>query len=163
PTISLAELEQRGAAALADQPDLVTRVVDKVRLDQLATLMYTSGTTGRPKGVELLHHAWCWQGVAQATDGGLSPDDIQLLWLPLAHSFGKALLCGVVHTGLPTYVDGRLDQIMANLALVKPTLMCAAPRIFEKVYNTVVTTARAGGPAKARIFAWAVRVGKRAV
>ncbi|MBO0867077.1 MAG: long-chain fatty acid--CoA ligase [Micromonosporaceae bacterium] len=163
PTISLAELERRGTAALAEQPDLVTRVVEKVRLDQLATLMYTSGTTGRPKGVELQHRAWCWQGVAQAENGVLSPDDIQLLWLPLSHSFGKTLLCGILHAGLATYVDGRIDKIMANLALVRPTLMCAAPRIFEKVYNAVVTTARAGGPAKARIFAWAVRAGKRAV
>jgi long-chain acyl-CoA synthetase len=163
PTLTLDELERRGAAALAQQPDLVTQVVGDVRPDQLATLMYTSGTTGRPKGVELLQRSWCWQGVAQAENEVLQPDDLQFLWLPLSHSYGKSLLCGVVHTGMQTYVDGRIDKIMANLGVVKPTLMCAAPRIFEKVYATVVSTARAGGAAKARIFAWAVRVGRRGV
>jgi long-chain acyl-CoA synthetase len=163
PALTLDELERRGAAALAQQPDLVTQVVGDVRPDQLATLMYTSGTTGRPKGVELLQRSWCWQGVAQAENEVLQPDDLQFLWLPLSHSYGKSLLCGVVHTGMQTYVDGRIDKIMANLGVVKPTLMCAAPRIFEKVYATVVSTARAGGAAKARIFAWAVRVGRRGV
>jgi long-chain acyl-CoA synthetase len=163
PTMTLAELERRGAAALADDADLVDRIVAKVRPDQLATLIYTSGTTGRPKGVELLHAGWCWEGVAQREDDLLREDDLQFLWLPLSHSFGKTLVCGLIHTGLATYVDGRVDQIIANLAVVRPTLMCAAPRIFEKVYNAAIGSARAGGPARARIFAWAVRAGRRAV
>jgi len=140
PVLSLAELEQKGKAALAEDPELVTRVANAVRSDQLATLMYTSGTTGTPKGVELLHGGWVWEGVAQAKLGILRPDDLQYLWLPLSHSFGKTLTCGIIHVGLPTYVDGRIDKIVENLAIVKPTLMCGAPRIFEKVYNRVVST-----------------------
>jgi long-chain acyl-CoA synthetase len=161
PTMSLAELERRGTAALAEQADLVTRIVAQVRPEHLATVIYTSGTTGRPKGVELLHRGWCWEAVAQLADDLLVPDDLQFLWLPLSHSFGKTLICGVLHGGIPTYVDGRVDQIVANLAMVQPTLMCAAPRIFEKVYNGAVGAARAGGPVKARIFTWAFAVGRR--
>jgi long-chain acyl-CoA synthetase len=101
-----------------------------------------------------------WEGVAQAKLGILRPDDLQYLWLPLSHSFGKTLTCGIIHVGLPTYVDGRIDKIVENLAIVKPTLMCGAPRIFEKVYNRVVSTTKDAGGAKWKIFQWAFKVGR---
>jgi long-chain acyl-CoA synthetase len=163
PQMTLGELEQAGAKLLASDPDLVTRTVERIKPDQLATLIYTSGTTGRPKGVELLHAGWCWEGVAQGELGLLLPEDLQYLWLPLSHSFGKTLICGVVHVGLPTYVDGRVDKLVDNLGRIRPTLMCAAPRVFEKVYNRAVTSAQSAGGLKAKIFAWAVRVGKQKV
>jgi long-chain acyl-CoA synthetase len=163
PQMTLAELEKAGNEVLAQQPDLIENIVDTIGQDDLATLIYTSGTTGRPKGVELLHGGWCWQGVAQGAIGVLIPSDLQFLWLPLSHSFGKTLICGIIHVGVPTYVDGRVDKIIDNLGIIKPTLMCAAPRIFEKVYNRVVTQAQAAGGAKAKIFGWAVRVGKQRV
>ncbi|MGC4805826.1 AMP-dependent synthetase/ligase [Micromonospora sp. DT233] len=160
PQLTLAELEQRGARLLATEPGLVERLVEGIGPEHLATLIYTSGTTGRPKGVELLHGGWCWEGVAQAEAGLLRDDDLQYLWLPLSHSFGKTLLCGATHVGLPTYVDGRVDRLVDLLGVIRPTLMCGAPRVFEKVYNKTVTTARGGGGAKAKIFGWGVRVGQ---
>ncbi|TDC78570.1 long-chain fatty acid--CoA ligase [Micromonospora sp. KC606] len=163
PQLTLAELEQRGRQALAADPGLIERLVAPIGPDHLATLIYTSGTTGRPKGVELLHGGWCWEGVAQSDVGLLREDDLQYLWLPLSHSFGKTLLCGATHVGLPTYVDGRVEKLVDMLSIVRPTLMCGAPRVFEKVYNKAVTTARDAGGAKAKIFAWAVAVGKEKV
>ncbi|MBB5825284.1 long-chain acyl-CoA synthetase [Micromonospora carbonacea subsp. aurantiaca] len=163
PQLTLAELEERGGRTLADDPGLIERLTADLGPDHLATLIYTSGTTGRPKGVELLHGGWCWEGVAQAEVGLLRTDDLQYLWLPLAHSFGKTLLCGATHVGLPTYVDGRVEKLVELLAVVRPTLMCGAPRVFEKVYNKAVTTAQGAGGAKAKIFAWGVRVGKEKV
>lgn len=163
PQMTLSELEAVGAETLAEDPELVDRLVEQVGPEHLATLIYTSGTTGRPKGVELLHAGWCWEGVAQEQLDIMRPDDLQYLWLPLSHSFGKTVLCGVIHVGVPTYVDGRVDKLVENLAVVRPTLMCAAPRIFEKVYNRAVTTAQNGGALKAKIFNWAVRVGKAKV
>jgi long-chain acyl-CoA synthetase len=163
PQLTLAELEERGRAALAQQPDLVDKLVEGVGPDNIATLIYTSGTTGRPKGVQLLHRGWAWEGVAQAGLGLFESSDLQYLWLPLSHSFGKTLLCGIIHVGVPTYVDGRVEKLVDMLAVVQPTLMCAAPRIFEKVYNKTVTTALGGGGAKAKIFSWAVGVGKQKV
>ncbi|MFC6020348.1 AMP-dependent synthetase/ligase [Plantactinospora solaniradicis] len=163
PQLALADLEVQGALALESDPGLIDRLVADIDPDHLATLIYTSGTTGRPKGVELMHAGWCWEGVAQAQLGLIKAEDLQYLWLPLSHSFGKTLLCGVIHVGMPTYVDGRLDKLVELLGVVKPTLMCGAPRIFEKVYNRAVTTAQTGGGAKAKIFAWAVRTGKRKV
>jgi long-chain acyl-CoA synthetase len=163
PQLTLAELEEKGNAALAQTPDLIEQIVETVQPDHLATLIYTSGTTGRPKGVQLLHAGWVWEGVAQADLGLFESTDLQYLWLPLSHSFGKTLLCGIIHVGVPTYIDGRVDKLVDMLAVVKPTLMCAAPRIFEKVYNRTVTTALGAGGAKAKIFGWALATGKQRV
>ena len=163
PQLTLAELEERGRAALLAEQGMIERVVEGIGPDNIATLIYTSGTTGRPKGVQLLHGGWTWEGVAQQDLGLFASTDLQYLWLPLSHSFGKTLLCGIIHVGVPTYVDGRVDKLVEMLAVVKPTLMCAAPRIFEKVYNRTVTTALSSGGAKAKIFGWALATGKRKV
>lgn len=163
PQLTMTELEARGRAALQQDPQLIDRVVESIGPDHLATLIYTSGTTGRPKGVQLLHGGWTWEGVAQESLGLFESTDLQYLWLPLSHSFGKTLLCGIIHVGVPTYVDGRVDKLVDMLSVVRPTLMCAAPRIFEKVYNKTVTTALAGSGAKVKIFHWAVATGKEKV
>ncbi|MBL7256610.1 AMP-dependent synthetase/ligase [Paractinoplanes lichenicola] len=163
PQMTLAELEERGAAVLREKPTLIDEVVESIGPEHLATLIYTSGTTGRPKGVQLLHAGWTWEGVAQQDLGLFESTDLQYLWLPLSHSFGKTLLCGIIHVGVPTYVDGRVDKLVDMLSVVKPTLMCAAPRIFEKVYNKTVTTALSGSGAKVKIFHWAVATGKQKV
>jgi long-chain acyl-CoA synthetase len=163
PQMTLAELEKRGAEALKANPTLIEDIKNSLGPENLSTLIYTSGTTGRSKGVELLHGGWVWEGVAQGDVGVLLPTDLQFLWLPLSHSFGKTLICGIIHVGVPTYVDGRVEKIVDNLGLIKPTLMCGAPRIFEKVYNRVVTQATSAGGLKAKIFGWAVRTGKAKV
>ncbi|MFI6813865.1 AMP-dependent synthetase/ligase [Nonomuraea sp. NPDC050328] len=136
-------------------------LVEAIAPEDLATLIYTSGTTGRPKGVELTHANWLATGDSVAKLDLLGPADLHFLWLPLSHSFGKLLQVTMISCGVPTAVDGRLDKIVENLGVLKPTFMAAAPRIFEKVHNTVAaTTAREGG-AKAKIFDWAKKTGLR--
>ncbi|MGW0756275.1 AMP-dependent synthetase/ligase [Streptomyces sp. NPDC002814] len=158
--LTLAELESRGAAYLEKNPDVVKERVGAITKDQLATLIYTSGTTGRPKGVRLPHDNWSYMAKAIAATGLVSAEDVQYLWLPLAHVFGKVLTSGHIEVGHVTAVDGRVDKIIENLPVVKPTYMAAVPRIFEKVYNGVVAKARAGGPAKYKIFQWAAGVAR---
>ncbi|MFD3749126.1 AMP-dependent synthetase/ligase [Streptomyces cyaneofuscatus] len=158
--LSLAELEKRGTAYLDEHPDAVEETVGAIEREQLATLIYTSGTTGRPKGVRLVHDCWSYQGVAQEASGLLRSDDVQFLWLPLSHVFGKALIAGQVRTGHVMAVDGRIDRIITNLPAVRPTLMASAPRIFEKVYNGIAGRARAEGGAKYKIFLWAAKVAR---
>lgn len=158
--LSLAELEERGAAYLEKKPDLIQEKVGAITSEQLATLIYTSGTTGRPKGVRLPHDNWSYMAKAIAATGLISAEDVQYLWLPLAHVFGKVLTSGQIEVGHVTAVDGRVDKIIENLPVVQPTYMAAVPRIFEKVYNGVAAKARAGGPAKYKIFQWAAEVAR---
>lgn len=159
--ISLAELEDRGRRAHDASPAEFDRVVDGVKPEDLATLIYTSGTTGKPKGVRLVHECWTYEAEAMAALGIMSPSDLQYLWLPLSHSFGKVLQVGQIRIGFPTAVDGRIDKLVDNLAVVRPTFMAAAPRIFEKVHNKVVQGAKDAGGLKYAIFKWAVGVGRR--
>ncbi|GAA2774310.1 AMP-dependent synthetase/ligase [Streptomyces rameus] len=158
--ITLAELERRGAAYLESHPQLIKERVGAITKDQLATLIYTSGTTGRPKGVRLPHDNWAYMAKAIAATGLVTIDDVQYLWLPLAHVFGKVLTSGQIEVGHVTAVDGRVDKIIENLPVVRPTYMAAVPRIFEKVYNGVAAKAREGGPAKYKIFQWAAEVAR---
>jgi len=158
--LSLAELEQRGATYLEEHPDAIEKTVAGINRDQLATLIYTSGTTGRPKGVRLVHDCWAYQAYAQEALGLMNEDDVQYLWLPLSHVFGKTLTSGHIKVGFVTAVDGRVDRIIHNLPVVKPTFMAAAPRVFEKVYNGIAAKARAEGGAKYSIFQWAAGVAR---
>ncbi|MEU1393594.1 MULTISPECIES: long-chain fatty acid--CoA ligase [unclassified Nonomuraea] len=136
-------------------------LVDAIAQDDLATLIYTSGTTGRPKGVELTHDNWLFAAGSVREIGLLSPADLHFLWLPLSHSFGKLLEVVMIDIGVPTAIDGRLDRIADNLGALRPTVMAAAPRIFEKIHNTVVATVRREGGVKLRIFEWARETGLR--
>ncbi|MGW5603833.1 AMP-dependent synthetase/ligase [Streptomyces rochei] len=136
--LTLSELEERGSLHLTDQPDAVRRAVDGLDADRLATLIYTSGTTGRPKGVRLVHDCWSYQAAAPVITGLLRSDDIHYLWLPLSHVFGKTLICGQIATGHVMAVDGRVDKVVENLRTVRPTVMAAVPRIFEKIHAALV-------------------------
>jgi long-chain acyl-CoA synthetase len=91
--------------------------------------------------------------------GLITADDVQYLWLPMAHSFGKVLEGGHIASGSVMAVDGRIPKIIENLGVVKPTLMAAVPRIFEKVYNKILEGARQGG-LKQKIFEWALKNGR---
>ena len=120
--ITLEDLEQQGKQLLADTPNAVTERVDAIRPEQLATLIYTSGTTGKPKGVRLTHEAWTYTASAMDSLGVLSDKDLNYLWLPLAHSFGKVMLAMPLVIGFPTVIDGRVDKIVENLGHHPPDL-----------------------------------------
>jgi len=157
--IDLAALGALGDDYLAAHPGVIEETARGIGSDQLATLIYTSGTTGRPKGVRLRHRAWVYEGGTIAAYNILDESDLQLLWLPMAHSFGKVLLSTQLACGFATAIDGRVDKIVANLGVVKPTFMGAAPRIFEKAHGRIVTMTAAEGGAKERIFKKAFEVG----
>ena len=158
--ITMEDLAGRGRALLNSDAHAVARVTEAVTPERLSTLIYTSGTTGRPKGVELTHRNWCYEGASIEALGLLRPDQVQFLWLPLSHSFGKVLLSAQLQIGFTSAVDGRVDKIVENLSIIKPNFMAGAPRIFEKVYASVVQRTASEGGVKAKIFDWAFSVGK---
>ncbi|MFC4785030.1 AMP-dependent synthetase/ligase [Nocardioides sp. MAHUQ-72] len=159
--MGLDDLRALGERHLADHPSAVDDAVAAVRPEDLATLIYTSGTTGRPKGVELPHRCWTYIGAGAESLDILSTDDLQYLWLPLSHSFGKMLQAVQLQIGFPTAVDGRIEAIVDNLAEVRPTFMAGPPRIFEKVHGKILQTMEEEGGVKGALFTWAFGVGGR--
>ena len=157
--MTLAELEELGAHVLAESPNTVNDRIGAIHGDQLATLIYTSGTTGKPKGVRLLQESWTYTAAAMDAMGVLSDKDLNYLWLPLSHAFGKVMLALPLAVGFPTVVDGRVDKIVENLAVIRPTIMGAVPRIFEKVHSRINETMVNEGGLKKTLFDWAVGVG----
>ncbi len=157
--LSLLDLAALGREWDAAHPGGYEAAAGAAGPSDLATLIYTSGTTGRPKGVELPHDCWLFEVESIGSLGLLGPSDLQFLWLPLAHVFGKVCVTLGIGFGFATAVDGRVDRIAANLASVKPTFVCVVPRIFEKVHAKVLEQALSAGKAKAAIFRWALRIG----
>ena len=139
--------------------DLAGRVAE-IRPDDIATIVYTSGTTGPPKGVVQTHGNHMATLESASKMSGIMEGDTHLLFLPLAHSFGRLESFIGVHRGLTTAFAENIDKLRENLPEVKPHFICSVPRVFEKVYAGVIAKAEAGSPLKKKIFHWAVGVGR---
>ena len=128
--------------------------------DSVATLIYTSGTTGKPKGVVLTHAnfiAECGNVVVGAADLFLRPGGSTLLFLPVAHVFGRMVQIGAIRAGLHlAHCSDPVGRLPKDLASFKPTFVLAVPRIFEKIYNGAEAKAEAAG--KGKIFRAAAEV-----
>jgi long-chain acyl-CoA synthetase len=128
--------------------------------ETLATLIYTSGTTGRPKGVQLTHGNFlseCGNVVEGASDLFLKPGGSTLLFLPVAHVFGRMVEIGAIHAGLHlAHCSDPVGRLQPDLASFKPSFVLAVPRIFEKIYNGAEAKADAAG--KGKIFRKAAEV-----
>ena len=143
----------------AHKSTLADRVAS-TRPTDLATIVYTSGTTGPPKGVMQTHgnHVAAVTASKQATP--VQEGWVHLLFLPLAHSFARLeSFLGVTH-GLTTAFAENLDKVGENLRETRPHFICSVPRVFEKVYGKILAGVEAGSPAKKKIFSWAVSVGR---
>ena len=158
--LTLAELEARGRAAAAKYPRFKEEAL-AVRPDDLATLIYTSGTTGQPKGVMLTHDNICSNVRGSVETLRVSEDDSCLALLPLSHILERMVEYYFLHVGVTINYAESVDAFAQNLQEVRPTVVAAVPRVYEKVYARVLENAMTGGAAKRRIFQWAKRVGER--
>jgi long-chain acyl-CoA synthetase len=158
--LTLAQLEARGRAATAKYPRFKEEALG-VRPDDLATLIYTSGTTGQPKGVMLTHDNICSNVRATADTIRVSRDDSCLALLPLSHILERMVDYYFLHVGVTINYAESVDAFAQNLQEVRPTVVAAVPRVYEKVYARVLENAMTGGAAKRGIFQWARRVGER--
>jgi long-chain acyl-CoA synthetase len=160
-TMSWEALRRLGADTLeAHQAELADRVA-AIRPEDTATIVYTSGTTGPPKGVVQTHgnHLAALGSAGSALMA--SEGDVHLLFLPLAHSFARLEAFTGVYRGLTTAFAENIDKLRENLPEVRPHFICSVPRVFEKVYAATLARAEAGSPLKRRIFHWAVGVGRQ--
>ncbi len=140
--------------------ELAGRVAD-TRPDDVATIVYTSGTTGPPKGVVQTHgnHLAALDAAAKTTT--IREGDVHLLFLPLAHSFARLESFFGAHRGLTTAFAENIDKLRENLPETRPHFLCSVPRVFEKVYAGALAKAESGSPIKKKIFHWALGVGKQ--
>ncbi len=129
--------------------------------EDIATIVYTSGTTGPPKGVVQTHGNHMAMLKSSEQTLSVAEGEVHLLFLPLAHSFGRLESFTGPYRGLCTAFAESIDKLGQNLPEVKPHFICSVPRVFEKVYASVMAKAEAGSPVKKKIFHWAVGVGKQ--
>jgi long-chain acyl-CoA synthetase len=137
-----------------DIPDsAVEERINAVGPEDFMTLIYTSGTTGNPKGVTFTHGNFlseCSNVVLYARVEFLKPGGSTLLFLPIAHVFGRMIQFGAIHAGLHLAHCQDINRLPQDLGTFKPTLVLAVPRIFEKVYNSAENKAHESG--KSKIF-----------
>lgn len=144
-----------------------TEVTVRVRMkarkdDDIACIMYTSGTTGEPKGVVLPHS--CFLQVFRIHDKRLtmtSDKDLSMNFLPLAHIFERAWTCYAIHKGMTIAINQDAKEIQKSIKQVKPTIMCSVPRFWEKVYAGVHEKVSSSKGVMKWLFTDAINTGKK--
>jgi long-chain acyl-CoA synthetase len=159
--LTLDEVRELGRAGLAAEPDAVRKRAAGVKADDLATIIYTSGTTGQPKGVMLVHSNIVSNVLAGLSIfEGIGPADTHLSFLPLCHILERTGGHYVMlHSGATIAYAQSIDSVASDMLEVRPSVMIAVPRFFEKVYTRVLEKVAADPPARQRIFKWALGVG----
>ena len=131
--------------------------------DDLATIIHTSGTTANPKGAMLTHGnlVFNYEAVNQVVD--FYPDDVFLSWLPLSHIYERVagMVVPLGRGCTIAYAEPLIERLPANMVEVRPTVMVAVPRLYERVYARVQSAVEAGSPLKQRIFHWAAGLGAK--
>ncbi|MDN4472612.1 AMP-dependent synthetase/ligase [Demequina zhanjiangensis] len=150
------------AAGVHVSDDELAARIEGITKDDIATIVYTSGTTGRPKGVALPHRAfveWPVNGAADHDFGTLADGDARLLlFLPLAHVLARHVEFLALHCGAVLGLAPNPRTLAKDLASFRPTWIMAVPRVLETFYNVV--DSRAGGPMRQRLFRWAAEVSR---
>jgi long-chain acyl-CoA synthetase len=146
--------------AVADES--LEEAAERIAPDDLASLVYTSGTTGVPKGAMITHGNLVFSAVAASQALHVEPHFTTLLFLPLAHVFARMLIYMCQLSALGVAFAEEIAQVPANLREVRPHFIASIPRIYEKIHEKVVTTATDAGRLKRGLFEWAIEIGTRA-
>jgi long-chain acyl-CoA synthetase len=153
-------LQKIGAEYLKKNPSQFRQLCSTLTPDETATLLYTSGTTGRPKGVVMTHRQ-AFSEVSEAFPyAGVTTKDISLSFLPYAHILGRIEHWGHLYMGFTMAYAESIERIRGNLTEVRPTIMVAVPRIFEKIYAGILAQIQTQ-PLKLKLFNWALDIGRK--
>jgi long-chain acyl-CoA synthetase len=153
-----------GHAAMTGSWGAAKEYKDRARAIQpgdLATLIYTSGTTGEPKGVMLTHANLASNMHASVDALRVNDEDVALSFLPLSHAFERLVAYVYLSAGTALVFAESIETIARDLAAVRPTVMTAVPRVFEKLYTRITEKAASGSAVKRMLFKWAVNQGRR--
>ena len=146
----------------SNKDTILSERMQKAKIDDLLTLIYTSGTTGEPKGVMLTHSNVIFQkGEHDLRLIDPNDNDVSLAFLPLSHVFERIWTYYVFATGMTNNYLEDPGKIIECIQEVKPTIMCAVPRFYEKIYATVFNQLESASPLKRKLFNWAVSVGAK--
>ncbi len=159
----LDDVAEAGRAWGPSHPEALARAAAQVGPDDVLTFLYTSGTTGNPKGCLLSHRNYVTMVEAVvAVDGLFRDDDTALLFLPLAHNFARLIQFNAAAMGFTLAFCPDVRGVSAALAEVRPTLFPSVPRVYEKVHTAVKAAVAESGTVKRRLAEWAFAVGERA-
>lgn len=158
--ITLEELERRGRERAEADANAFDALAGPGNDEDLATIIYTSGTTGEPKGVMLTHSNFISNILSISSALPISHTDTALSVLPLSHIFERTVFYVFCYTGVSVYYAASFDVVGEHLREVRPTIMTAVPRLFEKVYQRIVKTGMSAGGWKSKLFAWSLEVGQ---
>jgi long-chain acyl-CoA synthetase len=156
-------LRSRGREHAAAHPHALDDAAAAIDPDDLFTLLYTSGTTGQSKGCMIRHrNYYAMAAKIDDLDGFVVPGDVMLLWLPLAHNFGRLMHLSGPYAGYTVAFCPDPYAVAGALTAVRPTVFPSAPRVYEKVHGAVTAAfAEASGP-KRKLIDWALRTGREA-
>lgn len=162
PLYSFKELKELGNSEKSHNPDLFKDRILNTSDQDLASIIYTSGTTGEPKGAILTHGAIVQMlfNVSKFTHNAFTEKDRTLTFLPLSHVFGRAETMLPILFGLECVYAESIEKILDNIQIVKPTLLMAVPRIFEKIYSKVHDQINNSSLITQKLFNWAVESGR---
>jgi long-chain acyl-CoA synthetase len=155
-----AALHADGLALLEREPTAVSSREESIGPSDIAGIYYTSGTTGEPKGVVITHAAFLFEIEAFSELLGVTATDEQLLFLPLAHIFGKILLVAATRVGFCTAFAQSMLTVLDDAEEVRPTFFGSVPRLFEKLHEVANAKAKEAGEVQLRIFRWAIELGQ---
>lgn len=158
--LTFAQVLEKGKKIHQESPELFDKASSLATPDKVASILYTSGTTGPPKGVMLTHNNFMSNVKAVSDIIEFSIEDTVLSWLPLSHSLERTATYGYLFNGCSIAYAENMLSVGQNMPEVRPTIVVGVPRLFEKVYAAVMDNVLASSPLKRKIFFWAIKIGR---